>query len=156
MTIWRTTVDQLLATFRDALRALVPHVEKVRIEWRDHSAYDDWDQTAQTLYEEVVVSSILWAFTEEEREHCQLPDYNMTYSSYADKTVIAVNLHSTSARFVFHSFAAEKGPFDRVRACRVDAAGQVLDEEFVLLDADVATFRVESPHTALVETAVQV
>src|SRR3954466_740972 len=102
MTLWRTTVDQLLLVFRDALRALVPHVEKVRIEWRDGSAYDDWDAIAQTLYERMVVSSLLWAMPENERERSQFPDYNMTYSSYGGKTVIAVNHGSTNERLVFH------------------------------------------------------
>ena len=156
MTIWRTTVDQLLLEFRDALRALVPHVEKVRIEWRDHSAYDDWDEIAQTLYDKIVVSSLLWALPEEERERCQLPDYNMTYSSYAGKTVITVNHDSTTARLVFHSFATEKDPFDKVRVCRVDAVGQALASELVLLDADAATFRVENLGVTFFEIAVHV
>src|SRR5947209_1121998 len=104
MTVWQTTVDQLMLVFRDALRALVPHVEKAKIEWRDGSAYDDWDEIAQTLYEKIVVASLLWARPEDERERWQLPDYNMTYSSYIGKTVIAVNRASTNERLVFHSF----------------------------------------------------
>jgi hypothetical protein len=156
MTVWRTTVDQLLLILRDALRALVPHVEKARIEWRDGSAYDDWDEIAQTLYNKIVVSSLLWAMPEDERGHCQLPDYNMTYSSYAGKTVIAVNRASAQRRLVFHSFATTIDPFDKVRACSVDRDGRVLDGDFVLVDSDTATYCVETPAMTLFEIAVDV
>lgn len=155
MTVWQTTVDQLLLVFRDALRALVPHLERARIEWRDGSAYDDWDEIAQTLYEKIVVSSLLWAMPEDDRERSQFPDYSMTYASYAGKTVIAVNRTSTEERLVFHSFATEKDPFDKVRVCKVDRDGRVLGD-FVLLDADTATYSVETPAMTLVEIAVDV
>src|ERR1700754_5073986 len=115
MTVLQTTVGQLLLVFRDALRALVPHVERVRIEWRDGSAYDDWDEIAQTLYEKIIVSSLQWSIPEADREHCELPDYNTAYASYAGKTVITIS-RASDERLVFHSFATEKHPFDRVRA----------------------------------------
>ena len=156
MTVWQTTVERLLLAFRDALRVLVPHVERVQIQWRDGSAYDDWDAIAQTLYEKIVVSSLLWAMPEDERERCQLPDYSMTYTSYAGKTVIVVNRTSTEDRLVFHSFATEKDPFDKVRVCKVDRNGQVLAGDFVLMDADTATYSVETPERTLVEIAVDV
>jgi hypothetical protein len=156
MTVWRTTVSQLLLVFRDASRALVPHVEKVRIEWRDSSAYDDWDDIAQTLYEKIVVSSVLWAMPEEERERCEFPKYNMTYSSYSGKTMITVNRASAAERLVFHSFTTATDPFDKARACRVDANGRVLDSDVVLLDADTATYSVETPAMTLVDIAVEV
>jgi hypothetical protein len=156
MTVWRTTIDQLLLIFRDALRALVPHVEKARIEWRDGSSYDDWDEIAQTLFNKIVVSSLLWAMPEDERGHCQLPDYNMTYTSYAGKTVIIVNCASAERRLVFHSFATTIDPFDTVRAWRVDRDGRVLDGDFVLVDPDTATYCVETPTMTLVDIAVNV
>jgi hypothetical protein len=155
MTVWQTTVDQLLQVFRDALRALVPHVERVRIEWRDDSSYDDWDAIAQTLYEKIVVSSLLWSMPEKEREHHQLPDYNMAYTSYEGKTVIAVNRTSSRDRLVFHSFATEKDPFDKVRVCKVQRDGRV-SGDFVLLDADTATYRVETSSMTLVDLAVDI
>lgn len=155
MTVWQTTVGQLIVVFRDALRALIPHVERVRIEWRDGSAYDDWDEIAQTLYEKIVVSSLLWAMPEDDRERSQLPDYSTTYASYAGKTIIAVNRTSTEERLVFHSFATEKDPFDKVRVCKVDREGHVLGD-FVLLDADAATYSVETPAMTLVEIMVDI
>ena len=155
MTAWETTVDRLMLVFRNALRGLIPHIERVRIEWRDGSSYDDWDAIAQTLYEKIVVSSLLWAMPEHEREVTQVPDYNMSYASYAGKTVVAVNRTSTEDRLVFHSFATEKNPFDRVRVCKVDGDGQVLGD-FVLLDANTATYCVETPTMTLVKIAVDV
>jgi hypothetical protein len=90
------------------------------------------------------------------RERCQLPDYDMTYSSYAGKTVIIVNRLSAEERFIFHSFATANEPFDKVLACRVDADGRMLDSEFVQLDVDVATYSVETPEITLVDIAVHV
>lgn len=156
MTVWLTTVSELSLVFRDALRALVPHLERVRIDWRDGSAYDDWDDIAQTLYEKIVTSSVLWALPEEERKRCEFPKYNMTYSSYAGKTLITLNCASAAERLVFHSFTTAMTPFDRVRACRVDAKGQTLDSDFVLLDADAVTYSVETAAMTLVDLAVQV
>lgn len=155
MTAWQTTVDRLLLVFRDALRALVPHVERVRIEWRDGAAYDDWDEIAQTLYEKIVVASLRWSMPEEEREHCELPEYNTSYATYAGKTVIIVS-GSRDERLVFHSFATETDPFDKVRACKVDRGGRALEGDFVLLDADTAAYSAETPATTLVELTVDV
>lgn len=155
MTVWQTTVDELLLVFRDALRALVPHVERVRIEWRDDSAYDDWDEIAQTLYEKIVVSTLQWSMEEEEREHCKLPSYNMSYASYAGKTVIVMN-GASDERLVFHSFTTENEPFDKVRACKVDREGRVSSRDFVFLDANTAAYRVETPVMTLVELTVHV
>ena len=154
MTVWETTVSHLVLVFRDALRALVPHVERVRIEWRESSAYDDWDEIAQTLYETIVVASVLWAMPEDERERCRFAEYNMIYASYAGKTVIAVNGTSAGERLVFHSFATEKEPFDRARVCRVDVDGRVLEGDFLLIDADTAAYIVQTPDVTLAEIAV--
>lgn len=156
MTAWVTTVDQLMLIFRDALRVLAPHIERARIEWRDGSAYDDWDEIAQVLYEKIVVVSVKWAIPEDEREGCHFPDYNMTYESYADRTVIVVNRELSGERLVFHSFTTDKEPFDKARACRVDRVGRVLSGNFVLIGADTATYSVETPEMLLTEIAVDV
>jgi hypothetical protein len=156
MTLWPTTVTQLVLVFRDALRALVPHMEKAKIEWQDESAYDDWDEIAQTLYEKIVVASLRWAIPEDERERCQLPAYNTMYPSYAGKTVIVVNRGVGPERLVFHSFTTIEEPFDKVRACTVGADGRVVGGEFVLLDVDRVTYRAETPDMTLVDITVDV
>ena len=152
MTAWHTTVDHLVFVFRDALRALVPHLERVRIEWRDGAAYDDWDEIAQTLYQQIVVASLLWAMPEEDRDD-SIPRYDVSYKSYAGRTVICVNRFSTPEKLVFRSFATANVPFDKILACRVSSEGLVIGD-VVLLDADGATFSVETPARTLVEITV--
>jgi hypothetical protein len=156
MTIWRTSVTDVLLIFRDALRALVPHVTRAHIQWREGTAYDDWDEIAQVLYEKIVVSSALWALPEHERSTAEFPVYNMTYDSYAGKAVIIVNEESDSERLVFHSFATQDRPFDRVRSRVVDAEGNAHGDEFVFVPADTATYRIHTPAQALAELIVDV
>ena len=143
MTTCQTTVKELLLLFRDALRALVPHMERARIAWRDGAAYDDWDAIAQVLYDKIVVASVRWSLPDGEFERCEFPDYNTSYPSYAGKTLILVS-GGDEERLVFHSFTTEKEPFDRVRACRADGEGRVFFGGFVLFDADVAAYSVET------------
>ncbi len=156
MTAWQTTVDHLMLTFRDALRALVPHVERARIEWRDGSAYDDWDEIAQTLYEKIVVGSVRWAMPEHLREASKFPHYNMTYDSYAEMTVVVVNRIANEERLVFHSFATETEPFDQVRLYRVGKDGRAVEGDPIVIDVGMAAFSVEAGEMMLAGITVDV
>lgn len=155
MTAWRTTVTDAVLIFRDALRSLVPHVTRARIEWREGVSYDDWDDIAQTLFDKIVMASVLWGLPEEERSGTVLPVYDVMCDSYVDKSVIVVNA-ATGERLVFHSFATHDEPFDMVRARRVDGQGRVVSNEFVIVPCDAANFRVETPTRTIEELVVVV
>src|SRR4051794_1808978 len=156
MTMWRAPVTDVVLIFRDALRALVPHVMRAKIEWREGAAYDDWDEIAQVLYDKIVVASTVWALPDDERSIIEFSLYNTTYASYADKTVIVVNEKLDGERLVFHSFATQDQPFDTVRTIAVDEEGHVHGEEFVLLPANTAAYHIHTPARALTELVVDV
>ena len=78
MTVWRTSVTDLLEIFHDSLVALVPQMQRARIGWRNGVAYDDWDEIAETLFGKIVVASLQWSLPEE-TPILNVPKYNTWY-----------------------------------------------------------------------------
>lgn len=155
MTMWRTTVTDVVLVFRDALRALVPHVTKAKIEWREDAAYDDWDEIAQMLFEKIVVASAVWALPEAERSQIHFAAYDVMYESYAGKAVIVVNTPNRE-KLVFHSFGTRDEPFDIVRTRIVDKEGRVGGNDFVIVAADTVKYLVEAAATTMDDLMVKV
>jgi hypothetical protein len=112
---WATSVRDLVLNFRDALAALTPYMDRVKIGWRDAEAYDDWDEIAQGLYENMVLRSILYSIGQE--EGLSTPEYGMVYPSYQEKSFIEVGGDaSPRGKFrVFVGFSTLEHPFDQVR-----------------------------------------
>ena len=54
----RMSLDALVATFRDALIALIPAFDRVGLPWRNGAAYDQWDAVAEALYRGVVADAL--------------------------------------------------------------------------------------------------
>lgn len=77
---WATSIQFLIQTFRDTLAALCPYMDKVQIRWRHEEAYDDWDEIAQCLYNNMVLRTI--RFSTRELGDLILPDYGTVYDSY--------------------------------------------------------------------------
>jgi hypothetical protein len=156
MTVWRTTVTEIILIFRDALRALVPHVTKARIEWHEHAAYDDWDDIADVLFQKIVVASVLWALSEVDRSGIDFAAYDMMYESYAEKGIIVVNVADVERRLVFHSFGTRDEPFDIVRTCIVDGDRRVVGDDFVIVPADGVTYHIEAAAMIISDLIVKV
>jgi hypothetical protein len=155
MSVWRTTVTEVVLILRDALRALVPHVTRAGIEWRENAAYDDWDEIAQLLFEKIVVASVIWALPEVDRSPIDFAAYDVMYDSYAGKAVIVVKT-ANAERLVFHSFGTRDQPFDIVRTRLVDKEGGIHGNDFVIVAADTATYRVQTPATTIDDLLVEV
>ncbi len=109
------TVHDLMLNFREALSALTPFMDRIRIGWRDAEAYDDWDEIAQALYKNMVLQSVL--FSTEPANDFSTPQYGMAYPAYDDKSFIEVESHTLqfSGQLVFVGFSTLERFFDQVR-----------------------------------------
>jgi len=88
-TSWQTTVSGLVLIFRDALAALVPHMERAKLPWREGEAYDEWDEISEVIFDKIVAQSLRCALGPE-GESLRLPRYDMVYDNYRDFSFIAV------------------------------------------------------------------
>lgn len=106
------TVD-LLRNCRDALRALTPMCEFVRIPWHDGDAYDQWDVMANAVFETLVVDAIQWS--SEVDSSFKLAGYDMQLASYSSLSFLTVASGiDTFPHGAFLRFVTENRPFDSV------------------------------------------
>lgn len=112
--LWNTTVHDLMLNFRDCLVALIPYMDRAKIPWRDHEAYDQWDEITETLYKHMVVGTVLFAIGDQ--DELITPRYDMLYPSYGEKSFIAIEStpSPSSTQLVFLSFSTRERPFDHV------------------------------------------
>jgi hypothetical protein len=132
MSHWKTSVDELLALFRDAIQALIPVAERAHMSWREPDAYDDWDAICQTIYRSIVIGSI---------EHADgivgfmpMLDYDLRTQFYGNSSFIGDATSKEKAAFV--CFETEELPFDRCRFAVLDSNFKVASERR-LLTADM-------------------
>jgi hypothetical protein len=105
------SVTDIMENFRAALVALLPMVERLGIPWRRGDAYDEWDNIASCLFEQLVESVVTWTLRSEDN----LPAYDMMLPSYNEYNLIEVR-HSAlePGLWVFHAFGTKRTPFDVV------------------------------------------
>lgn len=108
-TMWRTSVNELVGTFKEAATSLLPSLRSVRIPTGVHVGTDAWEEITEPLFKHIVVESIRWSLPEPQIEEFEMPRYEMTYDSYDRFSglieVIAWELNAGPEidRFVFHS-----------------------------------------------------
>jgi len=124
MSKWETTIDELIALFRDAMCALVPVAERAHMIWKQPTAYDDWDHICEALYRSIVIGSI---------EHADglghfmpVADYDRRTSTYEANSYIGNASLDGEAAFV--CFETERLPFDRCLFAVLDRRLNVIGE----------------------------
>lgn len=121
---WQTSVTELLAIFNGALLALIPWLEKAKIKWKEGEAYDDWDNIAESLYNNIVCASLTGEVTYE----YSMAKYNFNYDDYSVLDFIEVRSKNVSEKkFVFISFLSGVSPFDKVKVAQLDKDYKVID-----------------------------
>jgi len=111
--VWRTSVNELIALFRDSILALLPSLQKAQIPWRDIDAYDQWDEISETLYKVLVLDAIQWALNDHEMN---VPRYGFKIDDYSSRSFIGVR-SPAGERTAFQLLDANNDRFDMV-ACR--------------------------------------
>jgi hypothetical protein len=114
-TLWRTQVGFLMTRLRDALLALIPIAESVKIGWTEGESYDEWDRITQALYESICLDAIAYS-TVEGADSASFPKYGLLYRDYSSYSVIGVQSSQLpEGDFHFLRFSTSALPFDSVR-----------------------------------------
>lgn len=118
MPTWTTTIGELVRIFHDALAAVAPILERARIHSDELRAYDDWDEIAQALFENVVVRSIRWS--QEANHDIDLGRYATLGQRRGDAPRLVVQGDRGDKWRTFHSIVSRQQPFDTVKALEGD------------------------------------
>lgn len=120
---WKTSVTELLVIFRGALLAIIPWLEKAKIKWKEDEAYDDWDNIAESLYANIVCSSLIGEVATE----YQITKYNFNYDNYSSVNFIEVrNKDNSEKKFAFVAFQSGSSALDSVKVAELDKTDKVV------------------------------
>jgi hypothetical protein len=115
LTTWETAINELILTFQQALIALAPIVEKVKIGWRDEDAYDDWDEITAVLFKSIVANSVIQAIG----GAFPLIGFGIRYPNYYQSSFIGLGgVGKPYSAFV--KFKSRVSPFDSVDVAILD------------------------------------
>jgi len=119
--VWHTSISEAMCIAQEAMRALVPAMEKAKIPWHEPDNYDDWDLIASSIYKAVV---ILGAENSPEFDQAsKIVGYNMRVEDYSSFSFVT---DLTSGRlWAFVSFATDFEPFDACLFAELDEKGRV-------------------------------
>jgi hypothetical protein len=113
--------------FRECLIALVPPLQRVKI-WP--ACYDDWDDIVQSLFRNVVIRTVEFAFEDESKvSQLDVPRYGVRYEDYSAKSFVEV-VHPAISDMVVAVFAKfdDASPFDSAVYICVDTEGKAAPE----------------------------
>jgi hypothetical protein len=128
----KTSVNELLAILRGALLSIIPWIEKAKIKWKEGEAYDDWDNIAESLYKNIVCSSL----TGEVASNYSIAKYNFQYEDYSSIDFIEVRSKGYSEKkFAFIAFQSNSSPLDTLRVAELDKTNKVVDYTNLKLDS---------------------
>jgi hypothetical protein len=118
--VWRTSVTELMLLFRDALVAIAPILDQAHIKWRIHESYDQWDEIANTLFEQIVGDSLHFALVETPLNGIHEPPLRLkkyTMSDLGEDRIVVRSLDNAEVGdLTFRSFVADSPHFSEVSA----------------------------------------
>ncbi|MGC9341261.1 MAG: hypothetical protein ACP5E3_01025 [Bacteroidales bacterium] len=115
--VWKTSVTELIEIFRGALMAIIPWLEKANIAWKDGESYDDWDNIASSLFENIVCATL----TGDVVNIRMIPRYDYEYESYQARDYIVVKSKKYNDKnFAFVSLKNESYKLDKVKVAELD------------------------------------
>jgi len=100
-------VTELVGLFREALLALLPVMERGRIQWREGQSYDPWENIERTLYESIIGSCVENAVPA--GSIMVLAPYGLTQPAYSDRSFLVSSENKNAALL---KFATRSEPFD--------------------------------------------
>lgn len=87
MSVFKTTVSELVGIFADSVEALLPHLARAKIAFTAEAAYDDFDEITAVLFNRIVRASV----GDELEGWYQLAAYGMYNGSYSSRSFIRVH-----------------------------------------------------------------
>ena len=120
----KISVNQLLEIFRGAIISIIPWLEKAKIEWQSGKSYDDWDNIAIALYQNIICNSL----TGEVLSQYSIAKYDFHYSDYSQLDYILVHSNEhMNKKLAFVSFLSISTPLDFVEVAILDDFEKVLE-----------------------------
>lgn len=120
---WKTSVTELLAIFRGALLSIIPWLEKAKIKWKEGESYDDWDNISESIYMNIVCSSLIGDVASE----YGIAKYNFDYNDYTPINFIEVrDKDNSEKKFAFVAFQSNFSPLDSVKVAELDKMNKVV------------------------------
>jgi hypothetical protein len=134
---WKTSVTELLAIFKGALLAIIPWLEKAKIKWKEGEAYDDWDNISESLYKNIVCSSLIGEIASENT----IAKYNFNYDDYSSIDFIEVrSKENYEKKFAFVAFQTNSSPMDTVKVAELDKTNKVIGYTNLKFDSSKFVF----------------
>jgi hypothetical protein len=124
----RSTVADLMRTFRDALIVFVPIAERLRLEWGGGYQHRDWERLAETLFD-VCVRGPVEADSKRLQDEFTLPRYDIDADSYDSFSWISTTGGPPCA---FIRLMTDSRPFDTVQLARLNPTTLVPVERVVI------------------------
>ena len=118
---WHTSLSEAMRIAQEAMRTLVPIVEKARMPWREPNNYDDWDLIASSIYRAIVVMCV-----ENSSEFAQasaISDYDRRVEDYSQLSFLTDLASAHLSAFV--SFVTDREPFDACLFAELDEHDRV-------------------------------
>lgn len=136
--LWHVTINELMNAFREALAALVPYLERVKIPTRSTGLVDSWDDITENLFYYFVIEAARMSLPDGSGDEFRWAEYETQYSSYDRLGCIQVvptldhaGSDGSSKEYVFHGYETEATAMDTVLCREIDESGTPLGDQFV-------------------------
>lgn len=142
MSLWETTVNELMEIFHQALLAMIPIAEKARMPWKEPDTYDDWDEICEVIYKSIIIQSIR---NDDKNIKLQpILKYDARVDDYSQLSFITKEQSSEYLAFV--CFETSQAPFDVCLFAVLDAQGKVTGQQRYPLSATKFLFAGRNSH----------
>lgn len=119
------TIDELIATFRSAVVAMIPYADMSKLAWRDGEEHPDWERLVVRLFDTFVRGPAQLDRTRRLGDFA-LAKFDIDLESYANCSWIGICTDSGTTEVVVRLMSVD-GPFDTVRTAHVEAgSGKVV------------------------------
>ena len=117
--MWKTTIDEIVRNYRNALVSIIPRLEKAHITYGPDEGYDAWDNISEAIFNHLVVEVITYALDENLKEDFKLIENPVKFTHNDNAGFINVkikNRNHDNTYMAFQYFKDDKDMLDSV-AC---------------------------------------
>ena len=120
---WEISVTELMTIFKEAIISIIPWLEKAKIPWKEGEIYDDGEDIYRSLYENIVIGSILREILPINR----IAKYGFHYENYSEMDyILVISSEHSNNRLAFVLFETLSTPLDNVKVAILDDSDIVI------------------------------
>ena len=133
----KITVQNLVTNFRLSLQVLAKCLDKVGIDLTDSYSGDAWDESAEVLYQYLIVEPISTSAITKGNTNFVLPKYEMikydyTKGSFLKCLPVWSKNKTAEPVYAFLGFLRRNKKFDKVRCYQLDSTLKICEEKIFL------------------------